>query len=473
MAAVPNVGARAWTIRLDKLSKSYSSDALFQDLDMEIWPGKAVHIQGANGSGKTQLMLVIAGLVAPNRGQIRLQRRTELLLSQLSPDVRSCYVRYVPYLPGGLAELPMDLALLVMTRQLHTFSLKSQRRAAAKVMAELKSELRQVCDGAIDLARPLANYSVGQQKRFGAAAALCLEPSPLVVMIDEPLAGLDSRGIEQVINLMCRARQRGISLLVSEHRAEISRIGFDQVLQLPYRPNQDLPPSFVSAIPPPSNTDRDQWNDPVLRLTDATSGYIGCPVRCPTLTVAPGQLVVIRGANGSGKTGFVRGLLRHAGTSLSGQVELNGLNVTDLELAQRRNAVRYLSQIRDLFLDLTVQDSILVAGHNRQTSLMDEIGDVVRFLGPRKLVRHLSSGGKALLGLVQALAGAPQVLILDEPTANTDAGNRRRVWELLNSALRRERMAILVIEHDMGPIDGSAIYGIQQGDDGAVLVRLE
>jgi ATP-binding cassette subfamily C exporter for protease/lipase len=140
-------------------------------------------------------------------------------------------------------------------------------------------------------------------------------------------------------------------------------------------------------------------------------------------------------------------------------------------LAQRRSDLRYLSQKRDLFPDLTVHESIAVAGRGHQTDLRDDIADIERFLGPNKLARHLSSGGRALLGLAQALAGAPKLLILDEPGANTDVDNLRRVWELIGRACQLGQTAVLVIEHDLTRVTGSAVYEIKQQDNVNTLIK--
>jgi ABC-type multidrug transport system ATPase subunit len=471
MGVTPEPRVETWTIRLEGLTKIYSGNVLFQDLDLQIRPGMAIHVQGPNGSGKTQLMLLIAGLVEPDAGRICLCGRTKVILNRLDPETRARFVRYVPYLLGGLAEMPIDRALLVITRHLRPFGLNSQSIAAAKAVMTLDSELRLICDENIEMDRPLANYSIGQQKRIVVAASMTVKPFPFLVMVDEPLAGLDAGGVERVLDLLRAAREHGIALLVSEHRPEIAGLKFDQVLRLPYRPHGGSDDLVSTTDQSQMEAERDQAAKPVLRLTDVTSGYVNCPVYCSSLTVSPGELVVIQGNNGSGKTGFIRGLFRHLGTTLSGRLEIDGVRIPDLRLAQQTSFVRYLSQVRDVFPDLTVQESVAVTSRGHKTDLFEEIADIVRFLGPRKLVRHLSSGGLALLGLAQALSGGPSLLILDEPAANTDALNRQRVWDLVGGARRRARTAVLVIEHDPIPGMTSAVYRLER-QQFAVLRRI-
>lgn len=462
-----------WALSLEVITKRYSDNVLFRELSLDIRPSMAVHVQGPNGSGKTQLMLVIAGLVEADAGRVVFRRRGELSLDSIDPSHRGRFVRYVSYLPGGLAEIPVDQALLVMTRRLRPFSLRSLKAAAAALVTELKSELRGIeGEARLEFDRPLGNYSLGQQKRFMAASSLSIRPHPFVVMLDEPLAGLDDKGIAKVLELMHQARNHGIALLVSEHRKEIFSFNFDSVLRLPYNRGADAAPLTLTSVEAGGVLGTEQHEGTVLRATDLVAGYNNSPVRCPSLSVRRGELVFIQGPNGSGKTGFVRGLLGHSGTTVSGRIEFEGVPVTNLHAAQESSALRYLSQKRDLFLDLTVRESVVVAGRGRVTPLSREIGDVVLYLGPGKLVRHLSSGGRALLGLAQALAGGPRLLILDEPAANTDAANRQRVWELIGRAYQRGEMGVLVIEHDLAPAPGSSVYVIRQQDGTRVLLPI-
>lgn len=458
-------------LRLEGLSKRYSDNVLFQNLNLEISPGTALHVRGANGSGKTQLMLIIAGLVEPDSGRIVFHDPDDLLLNKIEPDRRARVARYVPYLPQGLAEIPIDRALLIMTRRLDPFSLASQKIAALNALTELDAELNAIANNQLDLGRALGNYSLGQQKRFMATASIGVEPYPFLVMLDEPLAGLDSEGIARVLEMMREARARGIALMVSEHRQEILEFAFDDVLKLPYIPNAVDQAGPIQSHKEVRASARGEA-EIILRATNLVAGYATSPVECPSFKVARGSVVVIRGPNGSGKTGFIRSLLGRPGTVLSGLLEFEGEIVSDLRLAHQQSLVRYLSQKRDLFPDLSVQESIEVAGRNHKGHLSDEIGKIIDRLGPRKLVRHLSSGGRTLLGLAQALAGAPRLLILDEPLANTDLDNKKRIRVLIDHACRLGNMAVIVIEHDATLASGSEVYRIEMQGSNRTLTKV-
>ena len=78
------------------------------------------------------------------------------------------------------------------------------------------------------------------------ASIVSVAPYPFLLMIDEPLAGLDAHGIARVFDLMREARKKGIALLISEHRKEIFDFDFDSVLRLPY--NLDEVPILTHTL---------------------------------------------------------------------------------------------------------------------------------------------------------------------------------------------------------------------------------
>src|SRR5207302_2449801 len=199
--AVFNGNAR-WRLSLECLTKAYSDNVLIENLNLEFRPGMAVHVKGPNRAGKTQLMLVIAGLIEPDSGRIVFHGSEEICLNRLNAETRAQFTRYVPYLPGLLAQLPVDRALLVLSRHLHSFSLHSQSTAAAAIALESASELQTICGHKVDFNKPFASHSVGEQKRIMAMASVSFNPYPALAMLDEPLAGLDSQGIARTLELM-------------------------------------------------------------------------------------------------------------------------------------------------------------------------------------------------------------------------------------------------------------------------------
>ena len=183
-----------------------------------------------------------------------------------------------------------------------------------------------------------------------------------------------------------------------------------------------------------------------------------------SLAVAPGERLAIIGPNGAGKTtlfNIVTGILRPS----AGRIRLFGRDVTRLPTHRRAQlGLTRTFQISTLFPRLTVLDSVLLAvqgldparfalhrrrasyGHllERAESLLADWGLADR---ARQVTRQLSYGEQRQVELILALAGAPKVLLLDEPTAGLSPAETASVAAMIRRFSRDT--TILLIEHDM------------------------
>ena len=182
------------------------------------------------------------------------------------------------------------------------------------------------------------------------------------------------------------------------------------------------------------------------------------------ISIEPGARRAIIGPNGAGKTTFFN-LITGTLPATSGRILIFGQDVTDLPPHQRAQlGLARTFQITTLFPNLTVLDNVLLAVQaldsvkfvlhrprtayphlgTRAQKLLEEWGLAEQAGTP---VRTLSYGEQRQLELILALAGAPKLLLLDEPTAGLSPAETATVTTMIK-ALSRD-MAILVIEHDM------------------------
>jgi len=183
-----------------------------------------------------------------------------------------------------------------------------------------------------------------------------------------------------------------------------------------------------------------------------------------SLAVAPGERLAIIGPNGAGKTtlfNIITGIYRPS----EGRIRLLGQDVTRLPTPRRAQlGLARTFQITTLFPRLTVLESVLLAvqgldparftilrsrdsyGHLRERaeSLLADWGLADR---AGQVTRRLSYGEQRQVELVLALAGAPKVLLLDEPTAGLSPAETASVVEMIRRFSRDT--TILLIEHDM------------------------
>jgi ABC-type branched-subunit amino acid transport system ATPase component len=164
---------------------------------------------------------------------------------------------------------------------------------------------------------------------------------------------------------------------------------------------------------------------PSLRAEHVTSGYGGVPVvRDVSLAVGPGEIVAVIGPNGAGKSTLLKSLvgilLVTGGRILLGDTDVT--NHTPEDLARR--GVGYVPQVNDIFEPLTVLENLEMGGYLLSTAQIrvrvGEVGNVFPQLPPllKRRADKLSGGERKMLAIARVLMLDPNVLILDEPTAN-------------------------------------------------------
>lgn len=181
-------------------------------------------------------------------------------------------------------------------------------------------------------------------------------------------------------------------------------------------------------------------------------------LRGASLRVAPGEVVALEGPSGSGKTTFlsILGCLLRAS---SGTVQIAGKLVNSEDPAQlqaiRRRHLGFVFQQFNLFPALTAHENVEYAlnlkgvrgslARREAAALIDRVGltDRAEFLP-----RDLSGGQKQRVAIARALAGAPAVVLADEPTANLDISIADSILDLFAELARREARALVIVTHD-------------------------
>lgn len=452
------------SLRLEGGCKRYGPDVLFEELDLELQPGLALRVLGPNGSGKTQLLLALCGLTRLDRGRVVTGEGAELAVLPEDPHLRDRYLRYVPATPAALSSLTVAELALTLARGLDPLSFRSRQQAIAHNFTTIQRRLEIFVGRSLDPRTPASSLSLGQQKRLVMAATAAAGELPRALLVDEPLAGLDSGGIAAVLDALAELRRQGVAVVVAEHRAEIEALGFDGELVMPYRRSSTAPRvAIVRAVAPASPLGAVVCRPaPYFVVRDARAGYPGTALRCAEFMLGPGELAVIAGSNGTGKTGFLKALVGILPARLEGYLEFGGRALPGLAGPLTAGEVRYMSQDRRSFLDLRAGDALRAAGLAGNAEVPAEIQQVANLVGPRKWVSHLSSGNRALLSLAQTLATRPRLALLDEPTANVDSANRQRITELIEHARRAWKTAFLVVEHGELPALRGMRYHIER-----------
>jgi putative ABC transport system ATP-binding protein len=179
-----------------------------------------------------------------------------------------------------------------------------------------------------------------------------------------------------------------------------------------------------------------------------------------------GELTAIVGPSGAGKSSLlaVCGGLR---TPTSGSVSINGQVISDLTSAPltrvRRDSIGFVFQQSNLVPALTTVDQLLLLVHlkgrkpgkadrERALALLDEV-DMTHRADRRP--DQLSGGERQRVGIARALMGAPQIMLVDEPTSMLDHKRGRAIVELLAARCSEHNVAALMVTHDPGMLDSA------------------
>ncbi|HEX7152341.1 MAG TPA: ABC transporter ATP-binding protein [Thermoanaerobaculia bacterium] len=200
----------------------------------------------------------------------------------------------------------------------------------------------------------------------------------------------------------------------------------------------------MSALPLPFPTIPDTPLPAHLGRVTKTYGRVTA-LRDFTLSIQPGELLALLGANGAGKTTAVR-LLLGLGKPDSGMVRVFGADPRDAVNRVRTGAMLQAAQVPET---LRVREHIhLFSSYYPKPLSMDEILDAAGLHGlEERKFGGLSGGQKQRVLFALAICGNPDLLILDEPTVGLDVEARRALWRQIRAFVARGKSVLLTTHY--------------------------
>ena len=486
--------ARAPLLQLSGISLTFGGNPVFDDLSLTVQPGDRVALVGRNGTGKSTLMKVMAGLVEADKGQVVVPAGVTVGYMEQDPDL------------SGFATLG--------------------EFAASKLPEDEAWRLSTVADGLkFDPDVPVATASGGEKRR--AALAKLLAEAPELMLLDEPTNHLDIQAIEWLENEL--RDTRAAFVLISHDRAFLKALtratlwidrgevrrresGFDgfedwretiwaeedearhkldrkikaeakwavEGISARRKRNQGRVRALAALREERSSQIRRQGTAAMALESGPVSGKrvieaVGLTkgfgdktiVRDFDLRVQRGDRVAFVGPNGVGKTTLLK-LLTGEIVPDAGTVTLG----TSLEIAVFDQTRSRLDPDASLWENLTGDPLMAVSGASDQVMVRGIPKHVVGYLKDflfdegqaRAPVRSLSGGEKARLLLAKIMALPSNLLILDEPTNDLDV----ETLDLLQDILGEFDGTVLLVSHDRDFIDRVATATVAMEGDGLV-----
>jgi molybdate transport system ATP-binding protein len=443
---------------------------VLRDISWRLCPGERWALLGDNGAGKTQLLKTLSGDVWPTpderRGAVRSYRVGRQTVDLIEAKRRVAYVgaeqqdKYARYGWNlrvhdlvGTGLHGTDLLLSPVT------AAESQRVAAVLQSCGLRH-----CAG-----REFLSLSYGQKRVALLARALVQDPDWL--LLDEFYNGLDGHYRARIDTVLAAAVRRGQSWVATAHRAADVPRGTRCMLELAAGQvhsrrrirASDLTRLRLRAGEPPRKPTRTRraaanLSAPVLVRLSHVDLYVDYKLVLRDLDwhLRKGEHWAVYGANGSGKSSFLKLLYGDLSPALGGLIARTGFP-KGTPIAEWKRHIGYVSP--ELQSDYAVNVSVLnlvASGRYASIGLVDEptAGDIrtarhwLRFFGllsvGARRPRELSYGQLRRALIARAMAADPRILLLDEPVTGLDPTQRAIMKRLLERLMKRLTLVIAV-----------------------------
>ncbi len=493
-------------ILLRNLAISRGPHRLFEGASLSLERGSKIGLVGANGSGKTSLLAVLSGELAPDAGDCVIQPGTRVAcIDQEAPALEQHVIDYLLDADRELRAAEDAITLSERSGDGHRIAEAHERYSHAggyTAQARALTVLGGLGFAHTDAMRPVREFSGGFRMRLNLARAL-IQPSDLL-LLDEPTNHLDLDAILWLENWL--RGQAGTVIVVSHDRDFLDRatghtlaitggalrlyggnysfyerqraLELEQQVSAAARQEREIEriTTFVSRfrakatkarqvqsrvkalekmarVAPvyAAETFRFQFETPlrqperIIELEDAAVGYAGrSVVSGVSLAVTQSDRLAVIGANGAGKTTLVR--------MLAGELA----PMRGERRAARDAVIGYFAQHQVELLrpaETPLGMMIRLYRGEREQMLRDFLGRF-GFTGERaeRPIGPLSGGEKARLALAALLRQRPNLLLLDEPTNHLDLEMRRS----LVLALQSYEGALLIVSHDRALLSACA-----------------
>lgn len=451
-----------------------------KDISVELEGTEHWALLGSNGSGKTQLLKLIAGEVWPTpTGREKLVYRSGG--REIYPDQAK---RRIAYLGGELQDKYARYGWNPSVRELLATGLHRTDLLLAPITAAERRKISatlSACGLAALADRRFASLSYGQKRIALLARALCQAPDWL--LLDEFYNGLDGDYRARIDRMLAAARTDGCSWIAAAHRAvdvppgtrgvieleagrlgpvralrpaELERLRLDagERVRPGKRNSSGRPRGSVRRLPPAAK------RPPLVRLRQV-SLYVDYHrvLREIDWELRSGEHWAVFGANGAGKTSFLKMLYGDLSPALGGSIERAG-HPRGTPIAAWKRRIGYVSPElqTDYAVNVTVRD-LVASGRYASIGLSDaptaaDLRAAERWLRFFKLVsfaerrpRELSYGQVRRALIARALAAEPRILLLDEPLTGLDPKQRAAMKGLLRRLMDERLTVILAVHH--------------------------
>jgi energy-coupling factor transport system ATP-binding protein len=415
-------------------------------VDLVVDGGRIVVLEGPSGGGKTTLLRILGGLAPAFHGGEAWGTG-----SVAGVDLRTAQPAALAQRVGMLFQESEAQGVMSEALRDVAYGLQCRSWPVERILPAARAALAAV--GCAHLVgRRLDALSSGERQRVALAAVLA--PEPDVLLLDEPTAQLDDDAACDLVGQLRRFADRGLAIVLSEHRHDRVAHLADEVLGL--ADGRLGPPPAPTAYPAVPSAPAGR---PMLHLDDIAIEREGIPILLgASAIVHAGRSIALMGPNGSGKSTLLRAI---AGleTPTRGEIATPRRDLAGVPADRRIPELRLLPQDPGRTLLEDTVDAEIRRGAGLLGMPSGPADRAIEDLGLARLLerhpRDLSVGERERVAIAAALAVEPGVLLLDEPTRGMDAHHRAALARIV--AERRARgLATVTATHDRAFVRATA-----------------
>ena len=448
-------------IRYDNVSFEYSKgQESLKEINLTINDGDVVLVCGPSGCGKSTLVRCVNGLI-PHFYEGKLTGN--VMVNEI--DVSKTTLRKISRYVGTVFQNPRSQFFNVDTTSELAFGCENFGLEPETIEQRINEVVNRHDLGSL-MDRSIFKLSGGEKQKI-ACASIAVEPLE-VIILDEPSANLDYKGICELQKMIKVWKEEHKTIIIAEHRIsylfpyinrallmdsgrivkelsvdDISSLSEDALHAKGLRAQQPQDTLEVSFEGKDVSSESDKYI-----LTDMRYSYRGeKPIfDIPRMEIPSGEIVAIVGTNGAGKSTFLRclcGMERRCKAKLKVGKEIWNNKM------RRRNIYMVMQDVNhQLFTDSVLEEVMI----SQETPNKDEALKILETLDLSEYADNhplaLSGGQKQRVAVASAVASGRNIILFDEPTSGLDYHHMLQVSELLTK-LQQKGKTVLIVTHDI------------------------
>lgn len=457
-------------ISFDNISFQYNNDEeSLKDINLNVKKGEVVLVCGPSGCGKSTLVRCVNGLI-PHFYQGKLTGNVTVDGINVSETTLRKISRHV----GTVFQNPRSQFFNVDTTSELAFGCENFGLEPDQIEHRINYVVNRH-DLKTLMGRSIFKLSGGEKQKI-ACASIAVEPVD-VIILDEPSANLDYKGICELQKMIEAWKEENKTILIAEHRIsylfpyitrallmnrgriikeylanEISLLSEQELHDLGLRAERVKDPKDVSL-----DNDNEHICSERLILSDMKFSYKGeKPVfDISQMEIPTGEIVAIVGANGAGKSTFMRCL---CGMERSCKAKLKVGNEIWKNKQRRQKIYMVMQDVNHQLFTDSVLEEVMISQEieNKEEALnILKMLDLDQYADKHPLA--LSGGQKQRVAVASAVASKRDIILFDEPTSGLDYHHMLQVSELLKK-LKQNGKTVIIVTHDVELIKNACTY---------------